>query len=164
MTASGGSNSLPAYATTQVPVSRSQDEIRAVLRKHGAESFQFGEGSVGGQRQAGVEFSHRGLRVIMLAPIRVPDATEVERIERQARKKRGWLDPEAWAEARTWRIIAWTLRSRLIGVEEGVETFEQAFLPHIVNPASGRTIYSELAEDGRIELTAVLPALEAGDA
>ena len=59
-------------------------------------------------------------------------------------------------------MIAWTLRARLVAVEEGVETFEQAFLPHIVNPATGRTIYSELADHGRVELADALPQLEAG--
>lgn len=153
---------LPAYATTQMPVSRSQDELRATLRKHGADSFQFGEGRRGDTRLAGVEFSHRGHRVVMLVPIKVPSAAEADAIERRAKKKRGWLVPEEWAEARTWRVIAWTLRARLIAVEEGVETFEQAFLPHIVNPASGRTIYSELADEGRVELAVALPQIEAG--
>lgn len=154
---------LPAYATTTVPVSRSQDEIRTVLRKHGAESFQFGEGTREGQRMAGVEFTHKGVRVMMLVPIVPPTAAEVERIERSARKRRGWLDPEPWAEARIWRVIAWGLKARLIGVDEGVETFEQAFLPHIVNPKTGKTIYSELSELGRIDLEEMsLPALTAG--
>jgi hypothetical protein len=155
---------LPAYATTLVPVSRSQDEIRTVLRKHGAESFQFGEGKRDGQRLAGVDFTRKGMRVMMLVPIIPPTHAEVVRIERSAHKKRGWLDPEPWAEARIWRVIAWGLRARLIGVEEGVETFEQAFLPHIVNPSTGKTIYDELSQYGRLDLSAMsLPALTAGD-
>jgi hypothetical protein len=154
---------LPAYSTTNVPVSRSQDEIRSILRRHGAESFQFGEGTRDGQRMAGVEFTHKGIGVMMLVPIVPPDAAEVERIERAAKRRKGWLDPEPWAEARIWRVIAWGLRARLIGVEEGVETFEQAFLPHIVNPATGKTIYAELSEYGRLDLGDVsLPLLEAG--
>lgn len=153
---------MPAYATTDVPVSRSQDEIRRVLRAHGADGFSFGEATRNGVRHAGVEFQHRGLRVAMLVPIRVPSAKEVDEIERRAKKKRGWLVPEEWAERRVWRVIAWGLRARLVGVEEGVETFEQAFLPHIVNPATGRTIYADLTQDGRVELGDVaLPALEA---
>jgi len=155
-------DSLPAYATTVVPVSRSQEEIRHVLRRHEAASFQFGEATHDGQRFAGVEFSHQGHRVVMFVPIKVPTAAMVEQIERKSHKKRGWLDPEPWAGARTWRVIAWTLRSRTIAVEEGVETFEQAFLPHIVNPATGRTIYSELADEGRIDLGTALPQLSAG--
>jgi hypothetical protein len=153
---------LPAYATTQVPVSRSHEEIRAVLKRHGAESFQLGEATREGRRFAGVEFSQHGHRVVMLVPIRVPGPEEVDAIERQAKKKRGWLVADEWADMRTWRIIAWTLRARLIAVEEGVETFEQAFLPHIVNPATGRTIYADLAQEGRVELGQALPALGVG--
>lgn len=148
LSAQGGS--LPAYATTAVPVSRSQDEIRDVLRKHGAESFQFGEGNREGQRYAGVEFLHRGYRVIMLVAIKIPTPAEVDRIEIKSKKKRGWLVPALWAEQRIWRVIAWGLRARMIAVEEGVETFEQAFLPHIVNPASGRTAPGRRAVDDRL--------------
>lgn len=155
---------LPAYATTTVTVGRSQEQIAADLRRHGADSFQFGEGRRGKRgRFAGLEFSHHGHRVVMLVPIHVPNPDEVTRIERQTKRKRGWLKPDTWAEQRTWRVIAWTLRSRLIAVEEGVETFEQAFLPHIVNPESGRTIYQDLAETGRVDLgNPSLPQLETG--
>lgn len=153
---------LPAYATTTVAVSKSQEELRVLLRRHGAESFQFGEGRRGDDRLAGVEFSHRGHRVVLLVPIKIPAASEMKRIERAARKKHGSLVPDEWAEQRTWRVIAWTLRARMVAVEEGVETFEQAFLPHIVNPATGKTIYTELAEFGRVELADALPELGAG--
>ena len=163
MTGSGRSDSLPAYSTTSVPVGRSQEEIRAVLRRHGAESFQFGEGLRGGVRMAGVSFRYEGRDVTMLVPIKVPTRAEVDRIEVKAKKRRGWLVPEEWAEMRIWRVIAWTLRARMIAVEEGVETFEQAFLAHLIYAGTGRTIYEELAAEGQINLGHVLPQLGTGD-
>jgi hypothetical protein len=33
---------------------------------------------------------------------------------------------------RIWRVMAWNLKARLISVEEGVETFAEAFLAHLV--------------------------------
>lgn len=154
---------MPAYATTDVPVGRSQEEIRGVLRAHDSDGFSFGEARKGDTRYATVGFEHGGYRVAMLVPIRVPGQREVDRIEQRAKKRRGWLIPEEWAERRVWRIIAWGLRARLVAVEEGVETFEEAFLPHIVNPATGRTIYCDLMDEGRVELPSALPALDAGD-
>jgi hypothetical protein len=61
-------------------------------------------------------------------------------------------------------VLAWNLKARMVAVEEGVESFEEAFLAHLVDPASGRTVYEQLAEEGRIELPAPLLALPVGDA
>ena len=55
--------------------------------------------------------------------------------------------------------MAWNLKARMVAVEENVETFEQAFLAHLLDPRSGRTIYEHLAEDGHVELPAPLLAL-----
>ena len=43
----------------------------------------------------------------------------------------------------------------MIAVEENVETFEQAFLAHLVNPATGRTLWQHIApaiEEGAFRL------------
>jgi predicted DNA-binding protein (UPF0278 family) len=49
-------------------------------------------------------------------------------------------------------VIAWNLKARLVAVEEGVETFAEAFLAHIIDPTSNRTIYEQLADTGAVEL------------
>ena len=66
-------------------------------------------------------------------------------------------------EKRIWRVLAWNLKARMVAVEEGLETFEEAFLPHLLDPRSGRTIYEHLAEEGHVELPAPLLALPAPD-
>ena len=33
------------------------------------------------------------------------------------------------------------------------------FLPHVLNPATGRTVYEELSEEGRVELPEPMPRL-----
>jgi hypothetical protein len=65
-------------------------------------------------------------------------------------------------EKRIWRVLAWNLKARMVAVDEGLETFEEAFLPHLLNPRTGRTLYDELAKEGRVELAAPLLALPAG--
>lgn len=64
---------------------------------------------------------------------------------------------------RIWRVIAWNLKARMVAVEEGVETFEEAFLAHLVNAQTGRTVYEELADSGRVELGTPPLALGRGD-
>lgn len=58
--------------------------------------------------------------------------------------------------------MAWNLKARLVAVEEGVETFEEAFLAHLVDERSGRTIYEQLVDDGHVQLAQPLLALPAG--
>ena len=44
----------------------------------------------------------------------------------------------------------WNLKARLEAVEEDVETFEQAFLSHLVNPGTNLTVWEEITETGKI--------------
>ena len=53
---------------------------------------------------------------------------------------------------RIWRVIAWNLKARLVAVEEGVETFAEAFLAHILDPRTNTTLYEQLADTGTIDL------------
>lgn len=51
-------------------------------------------------------------------------------------------------------------REAMSRTEEGVETFEEAFLAHLVDERTGQTIYEQLSQDGRVELaTPLTPAL-----
>lgn len=138
-----------AYESTTVPVDKSQAGIRALLVKHGAEQFTFGEGG-GAAPWAGIEFAHGGLLVRMRAPLKVDEAqlaTTWEKHRRNNGKKteiewrRQHIEQE---QKRIWRVLHWTMKARLEAVEEQVETFEQAFLAHIVDPATGQTLYQHL--------------------
>jgi hypothetical protein len=127
------------YSSTDVPVSRSQDELRGLLRRFGADSFTMGEGT----DWVGVEFVHGGMLVRLRCPLRPYD----DRLASRPHKKR--LTPETWQEAeaqRVWRVLVWSVKARLVAVEEGLETFEQAFLSHLVDPATRRTIWQRMQE------------------
>lgn len=79
----------------------------------------------------------------------VADTLELEAREQEAR--------------RIWRVLAWNLKARLEAVEEGVETFEEAFLAHLLDETTGETVFEQLARTGRVELgEPLLPQLEAG--
>lgn len=145
-----------AYETTTVPVDKSQGAIRQLLVKHGADQFTFGDGG-GPVAWAGIEFAHAGLLVRMRAPLKV-DEDELRQTWEKHRRNQGKKTEVEWRrqhveqeQKRIWRVLHWTMKARLEAVEERVETFEQAFLAHIVDPATNRTLYERLQ-----------PALERG--
>lgn len=130
-----------AYESTTVPVHKSQEELRGLLLKFGAEQFTMGEG----RDWAGVEFVHSDQAVRMRCP--VASAEEAVAADSRhvsvAEKKANAAERE---RARVWRVLVWCVKARLVAVEEGLETFEQAFLAHLVNPANDRTLWQDLRE------------------
>lgn len=155
-----------AYASTTVPVERSQGEIRKLLIGYGVQRLAFGEDRDDtGTRWAAVNFQTQLYAVRMRVPLKLVDEREVRAKSQRAHTRTadeirdGLYEQE---EKRIWRVLAWNLKARMVAVEEGLESFEQAFLPHLLDPRSGRTIFEHLAEEGRVELPAPLLALPAG--
>ncbi len=149
-----------AYEETKVPVSRSQDGIRSLLRKHGARRFAFGEDfGENGTPFAVVRFEHEGLAVRLKVPLKLIDEDEAERRTQYNHKSvaRTLADQEERESRRIWRVIHHNLKARMESVEEGVETFVEAFMAHVVNRTTGMTIYEELAGTVRVELPEPLP-------
>lgn len=148
----------PAYATTEVSVSRSQEGLRDLLRRHGASSFQFGESFIEGQQVAALEFVHQDQMVRMLVPHKQPDERAIRlKIQRAQTRTPQQIRAEFEEQEarRIWRVMFHSLKARLVAVEEEVETFEQAFLSHLVDPATGRTLWETFApavEDGRLRV------------
>lgn len=156
-----------SYESTKVPVEKSQAEIRKLLTTHGAAGFAFGEErDDDGRRHASVLFRHEGHAVRMRVPLKEQDDRELRRKARRAysRTYEEIVDEAYEQEAkRVWRVLAWNLKARMVAVEEHLETFEEAFLAHLVGP-TGETVYEQLARDGRVELGGPLrPELTAGD-
>lgn len=130
-----------AYETTAVPVAKSQDELRGLLRKFGAAQFTMGEGA----DWAGVEFVHADMVVRLRCPVRTGDALAAadERHRSTAEKEATAAEREA---QRVWRVLVWSVKARLVAVEEGLETFEQAFLSHLVDPTTKTTVWERVRE------------------
>lgn len=156
-----------AYENTQVSVEKSQGEIRTLLNKHGASQFRMSEGTgPDGNWWVGVEFVHDDHLVRMAVPLKPPDENWLNGKVRRARTKtrEDFLREHNEQEGkRIWRVILWSLKARLVSVEEGLETFEQAFLAHMVDPGTGRTVWDQIrphVESGRMQMGGGgLPAL-----
>jgi hypothetical protein len=143
-----------AYAGTTVPVEKSQGEVRKLLTDFGATRFVFGEEvDDDGVRWALVQFSRRDMMVRLRVPHKALDERAIRAKVQRARSKttedfRAELDEQE--AKRIWRVIAWNLKARMVSVEEGVETFEEAFFSHIVTP-TGETVW-EAATAGHLVL------------
>ena len=122
----GDEMSVRRYAEdTKVPVEQSRAEIERTLQRYGATAFAF--------------FSEAGKAIIVF----------------QAKDRRVRFDlpllhkagPENNAETRTreqdtrrkWRALLLCIKAKLESVASGIETFEEAFLAHIVLP-DGETV------------------------
>lgn len=147
-----------AYETTEVDVYRSQGSIRQLLFDHGAANFSFGEGVVDGVPVAVVEFVHADQRVRMRVGHKpINQAVMEDKIWRAKTKSADQIRREmANQEARRiWRVLFHGLKARLVSVEEGVETFEEAFLAHLVDPVTGRTLWEHakaFVESGALKI------------
>jgi hypothetical protein len=148
-----------AYEGTSVLVSKSQEDIRRLLQKHGASQFTFGEGTVEGRVFVAVEFVIGNFRVRMKVPLKMQKEDVLATKARRARSKTlGEIRAEANEQEarRIWRVIHWALKARLEAVEEEVETLEQAFLSHLVLD-NGTTVYESLVHTGRVDLGDNMP-------
>lgn len=126
---------------TAVSSDRSRAEIDRLLVRYGASSFVFGhkEGA------ALIAFEMAGKRVKFILPLprrdeqrfthykkgnssfltECPDQMKSERYEQEVRER--------------WRALVLCIKAKLESVESKIETFEEAFLPHIVT-TTGQTI------------------------
>lgn len=95
---------------TKVPVTQSRAEIERALERYGATAFAY----FMQERCATIMFEASARRVRFVLPL--PEAKE----EQAVRQK--------------WRALLLCIKAKLESVESGIETFEDAFLAHVVLP------------------------------
>ena len=119
---------MSAYAKgTSVTPEKSRQEIEDTLKRFGVDGFMYGDD--GGKAMIQFRTSERFVRFIMTLP-RPKDVSHTETGKRRTKKQ-----AEAAYEKelrRKWRALLISIKGKLVSVEEGVETFEEAFLAHIV--------------------------------
>lgn len=142
-----------AYDTTGVSVEKSQGDIRKLLTKYGAQRFSFTQGLAEDDRRwVQLEFIHaaefdRPHMIRLAVPLKEPDSGALKNKARRAHSRTlVEITNEAYEqeERRIWRVIFYSLKSRMESVAEEVETFEQAWLPHIVDPGTGATLWDRI--------------------
>lgn len=115
---------------TSVPAERSQAEIRSMILRFGAQNYGYSEGRL----EAQVVFEHKGARVLFRLPMPSPKDVEARR-----HSKRGVEEAVAQETRRRWRALCLVIKAKLESVAGEIETFEEAFLAHVVLP-TGETV------------------------
>lgn len=109
------------YASqTRVPVEKTRAEIEQMLHKHEATAtaiFMSRETS-----SAAVAFEMRGRRILFKLRMPPDDDKNAARDQREL-----------------WRSLLLSIKAKLVSVENDIETFEDAFMAHIVMP-DGSTV------------------------
>jgi len=138
---------------TSVPAERTRAEIEKLVAKHGATHFV----SAWGDGKAQMQFMIRG-RLLQFV-LRMP--TNEEAKKKAPRGRYTWQAPpstniQKWMEQemrRLWRCLLLAIKAKLEIVENGIETFDQAFLANIV--VDGRTVYEHIVStEGKLRLLA----------
>ena len=129
---------MARYASgTTVSSERSRAEIEAILRRYGADQFISGWES----NRAVIGFRAQGRTIKFI--LTLPDRGDSQ--FRYTEKRQYARSPEettrAWEQAvrQRWRALCLCIKAKLESVEAGIETFEEAFMPHIVLP-TGETV------------------------
>jgi hypothetical protein len=123
-----------AYAKdTTVTPERSRAEIEQTLRRYGADAFSF---AFDGERAAiAFRMNERMVRFEVI----VPPLSEFRyakgyrsRTETQQRAARDKI------ERQRWRALLLVIKAKLEAVESKIETFDEAFMPHLTLPDGSR--------------------------
>ncbi|MEA2994346.1 MAG: hypothetical protein QOD40_3266 [Alphaproteobacteria bacterium] len=111
--------SMTYASKTKVPVDQTRNEIERTLKRYGADRFAYFSES----DRAIIVFEANERRIRFDLPL--PLETRGGRDEQLARQR--------------WRALLLCIKAKLESVESGIETFEDAFLAHVVMP-DGQTV------------------------
>lgn len=135
---------------TTVAVSKSRAEIEALAAKYGATMFS--SGWMNGQAAVGFAAHGRLVRFVLALPTDAEVTTGLRKMRRYtySTPPEGSIrDHREREERRRWRCLLLAIKAKFETVETGIETFDEAFLGHIVT-ADDMTLYEriKLAEVG----------------
>lgn len=123
-----------AYKTTSVPVSRSQEQIRKLLRDFGARGSQFSEDYDNGIIAIRFAKEMGGFVRTVSVSMKVPEQPQQKR-RRTVRYSRGRMVYGKLPEERqeqmvkaTYRAFHDWLKAQFVSIDFGIRTFESAFL------------------------------------
>jgi hypothetical protein len=106
---------------TVVPATQSRIEIERTLARYGATGFAYGTET----GRAHIGFQTKDRRIRFLLPLTPPSQCTQAQAEQFERSR--------------WRALLLSIKAKLEAVESGIETFDEAFLSHIVMP-NGQTM------------------------
>jgi hypothetical protein len=115
---------MPYAVNTSVPVERTKIEIEQLVMRRGAEQYM--SGNQLSPPRAVIQFRMQSRVIRFELPLPQPDRGKAEHKLAQETRAR-------------WRALLLIIKAKLEAVENGVTTFEEEFLAHIVMPGD-RTV------------------------
>ncbi len=129
-------------ANTEVSSGKSQSEIERTLLRYGANGYRRGWVERDDKRRIeSIEFAVHNREIRFVLPM--PSRSDDEFVLTPTGKERSESAAEAqWEQAcrQRWRALNLAIKAKLEAVECGISEFEQEFMAHIVDPATGRTM------------------------
>lgn len=119
-------------ASTTVPVEKTKMEIESIVKRYGATSFASGYGD--GKAYILFKAKNRMVKFVVGLPEFGDEMFDRPRGARGLWGEGRRREAAAQEERRRWRCLLLVIKGRLEAVETGVETFEEAFLSHIILP------------------------------
>jgi hypothetical protein len=113
---------------TKVPVVQSRAEIERLLGKHKCSQYLLGTDYDHNVARVQFRAYNRIIRFVLALPDRKKYSTG-----------RGGAERWEQAERQRWRALLLVIKAKLESVENGIATFEEEFLAHIVMP-NGQTV------------------------
>ena len=115
----------PYASTTKVPVDQSRSEIERTLARYGATAFAYA--AQDGEVAIMFEANGRRVRFRLNVLVKKPGENDASRKTREQDTRR------------RWRALLLCIKAKLESVNSRIETFEEAFLAHVVMP-DGMTV------------------------
>lgn len=128
-----------AYAeNTYLSVGRSKADIEDLLNRNKATRFYTGQEQ--GRAVVGFEMQDRRVQFELQLPELANFAFKIDGRNGEKRERTPESAFRDWEQAcrARWRALLLAIKSKLVSVEAGIESFEEAFLAQIVLPGQGR--------------------------
>jgi hypothetical protein len=147
---------------TEVSVEKSRAEIETILKRYGATHFAY----MSEPSRAVIAFVASERKIRFDLPLPKVDEFRRTPANRVYRGNDAML--KAWEQGcrEKWRALALCIKAKLESVEAKIETFESAFLAHVVMPDGrtiGETIQEPLAQVYGGNRVPLLPNYSGGD-
>jgi hypothetical protein len=134
------SKGTPYAEATTVSVVNSRAELEAMLKRYGAtHTAIFNEP---GRTMIAFRMAERNVRITLPLPDKsAREFTHATFGARGEQKRNPEAQQTAWEKAcrQKWRSLVLAVKAKLVSVADGIETFEEAFMAHVVMP-DGRTV------------------------
>lgn len=118
---------------TTVEIDRSRMEIERTLKRYGADQFSYGSDDSRGVYVIQFRAHSRAVRFTLWRP--KSDDNEIQFVRKGTRRPANQIARAI--EQRTkerWRALLLCVKAKLESVESHIETFDEAFMPHIILP------------------------------